>query len=122
MTDEQKTKLAKGLRKELTEAEALERDLDRLFASLQPPYGAQNRLENRLMAILDPAQAFDESDLVLDGGADQGPYSFEQALAQQQAQDAETGSDLLAAGLEEEPIEETDAQVQPDAQNDDKNL
>ncbi|XAL98930.1 hypothetical protein OT109_15250 [Phycisphaeraceae bacterium D3-23] len=122
MKDDPKTKLAKGLRKELIEAEALERDLDRLYATLQPPYGAQNRLENRLMAILDQGEAFSESDLVLDGGAETGPYSFEEALAQQQADD-DAGSDLLAAGLEEGPIEdpseEKEKSVQPDAEDDD---
>jgi len=112
MTDDKKQKLARGIRKELTEAQALEQDLDRLFGALQPPYGAQDRLQ----AILDPAQAFSEQDLVLDGGLPDGPYSFEDALAQQEAaNDSETGSDLLAAGLEEEPIDEP---VQPDSDDD----
>lgn len=107
MTDDKQDKLARGLRKELTEAEALERDLDRLFESLQPPYGAQDRLMAQLQA-----PAFSESELMLDSEPIDGPYSFEQALAEQQAQldadqaDQAAGSDLLAAGLEEEPIEE----------------
>lgn len=115
MTDDKQDKLARGLRKELTEAEALERDLDRLFESLQPPYGAQDRL----MAQLQPP-AFSERDLVLDREPIDGPYSFEQALAEQQAQldadqaDQAAGSDLLAAGLEEEPIEEPDEPAQSD--------
>lgn len=112
MTDDKQDKLARGLRKELTEAEALERDLDRLFESLQPPYGAQDRL----MALLQPP-AFSESDLVLDREPIDGPYSFEQALAEQQAQldaDQAAGSDLLAAGLEEEPIEESDEPTESD--------
>lgn len=111
MTDDKKDKLALGLRKELTEAQCLEQDLDRLFGSLQPPYGAQDRLQ----AILAPTQAFSEQDLVLDGGLPDGPYSFEDALAQQDLADAEAGSDLLAAGLEEEPIDEP---VQPDSDDD----
>ncbi|MEM9416506.1 MAG: hypothetical protein AAGA29_13675 [Planctomycetota bacterium] len=123
MKDDPKNKLAKGLRKELTEAEALERGLDRLYASLQPPFGAENRLNDRLMAITDPAQAFDESELVLDGGPQTGPYSFEEALAQQRTDDAEAGSDLLAAGLEEGPIEEQTEEnqksLQPDADDTD---
>lgn len=112
MTDDKQDKLARGLRKELTEAEALERDLDRLFESLQPPYGAQDRL----MAQLQPP-AFSERDLVLDREPIDGPYSFEQALAEQQAQldvDQAAGSDLLAAGLEEEPIEEPDEPTESD--------
>ena len=118
MTDDKKAKLARGLRRELTEAQCLEQDLDRLFGALQPPYGAQDRLQ----AILDPAQAFSEQDLVLDGGLPDGPYSFEDALAQQEAaNDSETGSDLLAAGLEEEPIEEKiDEPVQPEHTDDNK--
>jgi len=116
MTDDKKQKLARGIRKELTEAQALEQDLDRLFGSLQPPYGAQDRLQ----AKIDPAQAFSEQDLVLDAGLPDGPYSFEEALAQQQADD-EAGSDLLAAGLEEEPIDEkNDDPVQPDPDDSNK--
>lgn len=110
-TNDKKGKLAKGLRNELTEAEALERDLDRLFESLKPPYGAQDRL----MARLEQPKAFTEQDLILDGGVIEGPYSFEQALADQQAADEVKGNDLLAAGLEEEPIEEKKHDsVQPD--------
>jgi hypothetical protein len=109
MTDDKQDKLARGIRKELTEAEALERDLDRLFGSLQPPYGAQDRLMAQLQQ-----PAFSERDLVLDREPIEGPYSFEQALAEQEAlreaeqADQVAGSDLLAAGLEEEPIEEND--------------
>lgn len=108
MTDDKQDKLARGLRKELTEAEHLEQGLDRLFESLQPPYGAQDRLLANLLQP-DPPAAFDESDLVLDGGVSDGPYSFEAALARQQAEqeaDEAAGSDLLAAGLEEEPIDD----------------
>ena len=79
--------------RELREAEALESALTRLFASLQPPYGAAQRL----LAKIDGA--FHESQLTLD---DDGPFSFEQAAAER---DAASGSDLLAAGLEESEID-----------------
>lgn len=85
---------------ELREAEALEGGLTRLFASLQPPYGAAQRLLAKLEG------AFHESQLTLD---DAGPYSFEQAAALMGTDQAEADKlipDLLAAGLEEQPIDE----------------
>lgn len=92
MTDHGKNDLGK----ELKEAEKVESSLTRLFASLQPPFGAKDRLLAKL------ADGFHESQLTLD---EAGPYSFEQAARLAQA-DREAGSDLLAAGLEEEPIED----------------
>jgi hypothetical protein len=89
------------LARELREAEKLEKGLDRALGAMQPPFGAAQRL----MAHLGDG-VFHESQLTLD---DAGPYSFEKAAAQAKA-DAE-GADLLAAGLEEQAIEddETDA-------------
>lgn len=91
MTDQDPNNIARQLR----EAESLEAALTRLFAALTPPFGAAQRL----LAKLDGA--FHESQLTLD---DAGPYSFEQAAALAQF-DADM-PDLLAAGLEEEPIDE----------------
>lgn len=82
------------LAQELREAEAFEAALTRLFASLQPPYGAKERLLARL------TDCFHESQLTLH---DTGPYSFEQHAAQAEQ---EQTTDLLAAGLEEENPEE----------------
>jgi len=81
---------------ELKEAEKVESTLTRLFASLQPPFGAKDRLLAKL------SDGFHESQLTLD---DAGPYSFAEAARLAQA-DQHAGSDLLAAGLEEEPIED----------------
>lgn len=87
----------KNLAKKLREAEAIESSLTRLFGSLQPPFAASDRLQAKL------DNQFHESQLTLN---DTGPYSFEQAM--QDAQQ-DTESDLLAAGLEEEPIEDDGA-------------
>lgn len=90
----------KDIGSELRQAEALEAGLTRAFASLQPPSGAIERLLAKLAEL-----EFNESQLTLDQN---DPYNFEQALLAQQ-QDAEyEGSDLLAAGLEEEPIDESE--------------
>ena len=80
---------------ELREAERVESLLTRLFASIQPPIGALERLLAKLRDA-----SFHESELTLD---DSGPYSFEQA-----AQFERFESDLLAAGLDEEEIDEDD--------------
>ena len=80
---------------ELREQEVVQTSLTQFFASLQPPFGAQSRL----LAKLD--NSFHESQLTLD---DAGPYSFEEAAAMAQLDEAT--SDLLAAGLEEEEIED----------------
>ncbi|MFN3168999.1 MAG: hypothetical protein ACE37H_18275 [Phycisphaeraceae bacterium] len=89
------------LARELREAEKLERGLDRALSAVQPPFGAVQRL----MAKLGEG-VFHESQLTLD---DAGPYSFEKAAAAQARADAER-TDLLAAGLEEQEIDdETDA-------------
>lgn len=93
MTDQQNN----SIERELREQEATESGLTRFFETLAPPAGAQARL----LAKLD--NAFTESMLTLD---DQGPFSFEQAAAM--AQIDEVTTDLLAAGLEEEPIDEDD--------------
>lgn len=90
MTDQTKNNIARELR----EAEKFESELTRLFESLQPPFAASDRL----LARLDGA-GFHESELTLN---DAGPYSFEQAVAEREA----AGSDLLAAGLEEQEIDE----------------
>jgi hypothetical protein len=81
--------------RELREQEAAESGLTLFFASIVPPHGAKERL----LAKLD--NTFHESMLTLD---DQGPYSFEEAAAM--AQIDEVTTDLLAAGLEEGPIDE----------------
>ena len=96
MTDQPMDNLARELR----EAEKLEKGLTRSFSALQPPYGASQRLLAKL-----GDHAFHESQLTLD---DAGPYSFEKAFAQAQADEA--GTDLLAAGLEEQPLDEEDDQ------------
>lgn len=93
MTDQDKHNIARELR----EAEQVESALGRFFSSLQPPFCAAQRLLAKLEA------GFHESQLTLD---DAGPFSFEQAAAQQH-QDAQM-SDLLAAGLEEEAIDDAD--------------
>lgn len=85
---------APNLARELHEAETLESALTQVFAMLEPPQGAKQRL----LAVLE-ADGFHESQLTLDAGE---PYSFEEALIAQQY----VGTDLLAAGLEEEPIDE----------------
>ena len=112
-----KDKLSESLQSEFARMQDLETGLDQAFGSLQPPYGA----DQRLMSALQEAQAFQESDLTLDKEL-AGPYSFEQAAAQQQAhQDSDT--DLLAAGLEEgpvEPIESIDQEAQTDDADGDK--
>lgn len=91
MTDQNK----KPIERELREQEATESGLTRFFSSLVPPFGAKERL----LAKLD--NSFHESQLTLNDG---GPYSFEEAAAM--AQIDEATSDLLAAGLEEEEIDE----------------
>lgn len=98
-----------SLARELREAEALEAGLAKVFASVQPPAGAVERLLARLAEL-----PFHESQLTLD---DAEPYSFEQALrAQTQpSEPSHEGTDLLAAGLEEEPI---DDELDPDEPDD----
>ena len=91
MTDQKHNKIETELR----EQEVTERGLTAFFASIVPPFGAKERL----LVALD--NAFTESMLTLD---DHGPYSFEQAAAM--AQIDEVTTDLLAAGLEEGPIDE----------------
>lgn len=91
MTDQNK----QPLDRELREQEATESGLTRFFASLIPPFGAKERL----LAKLD--NSFHESQLTLN---DAGPYSFEDAAALAMVDEAT--SDLLAAGLEEEEIED----------------
>lgn len=81
--------------RELREQEATETGLTLFFASIVPPHGAKERL----LAKLD--NTFHESMLTLDDG---GPYSFEEAAAL--AQIDEVTTDLLAAGLEEGPVDE----------------
>lgn len=83
--------------RELREQEATEKGLTRFFAAIVPPAGAKERLLGKLDS------AFHESMLTLD---EAGPYSFAQAAAMAQRDDATT--DLLAAGLEEEPIDEAE--------------
>ncbi|MEO0475042.1 MAG: hypothetical protein AAF085_03585 [Planctomycetota bacterium] len=83
--------------RELREQEATESGLTLFFASLVPPFGARERLLDQLDNV------FHESMLTLD---DDGPYSFEQAAAM--AQIDEVTTDLLAAGLEEEPFDDDD--------------
>ena len=83
------------LDRELREQETTESGLTRFFASLVPPFGAKERL----LAKLD--NSFHESQLTLN---DSGPYSFEDAAALAMVDEAT--SDLLAAGLEEEEIED----------------
>jgi len=84
-----------SIERELREQEATENGLTRLFETIVPPAGARERL----LAKLD--NAFTESMLTLD---DRGPYSFEEAAAMAQIDEATT--DLLAAGLQEEPIDD----------------
>ena len=83
------------LDRELREQEATEAGLTQIFASIVPPAGAKARLLGKL------DNAFTESMLTLDDG---GPFSFEEAAAL--AQIDEVTTDLLAAGLEEEPIDD----------------
>lgn len=83
------------IERELREQEATENGLTRFFETIVPPAGAKARLLARLDS------AFHESMLTLD---DAGPYSFEEAAALAQIDEATT--DLLAAGLEEEPIDD----------------
>ncbi|MEM9021207.1 MAG: hypothetical protein AAGC44_11625 [Planctomycetota bacterium] len=90
--------LPESLRRELLAAERLESGLTALLSRLEPPYGAIERL----LAKIQPS--FHEHDLMLDGGYDQ-PINFQQAIAAMQA-DQDT-DDLLAAGLEEEPLDES---------------
>lgn len=85
------------IERELREQEVTEAGLTRLFETVVPPAGAHARL----LAKLD--NAFHESMLTLDDG---GPFSFAEAAAMSQIDDATT--DLLAAGLEEEPIDDLD--------------
>lgn len=82
---------------ELREQEATESGLTALFTSIVPPTGAKARLLGKL------ENAFTESMLTLDNA---GPFSFEEAAAL--AQIDEVTTDLLAAGLEEEPIDDDD--------------
>lgn len=97
---DQNQNLPESLRRELLATERLESGLTALMSRLQPPFGAVDRL----MAKLQPA--FHERDLMLDGDhADTGPINFEQAVAAMRADDPADKSDLLAAGLEEEPDE-----------------
>ena len=98
MTDQPKN----NLKRELREAEKVETGLTQLFASLQPPAGAAQRLQARL-------GGFHESQLTLD---DSGPYSFEEAAAMAELDAAD--SDLLAAGLEEEPVEDDEDEIDQD--------
>ena len=93
MTDQNKNPIDRELR----EQEATECGLTLFFASIVPPFGAKERLLDTL------DNAFTASMLTLD---DQGPYSFEHAAAMAQIDEATT--DLLAAGLEEEPIDDDD--------------
>lgn len=85
------------LDRELREQESTERGLTAIFASIIPPAGAKERLLGKL------DNTFTESMLTLDDG---GPYSFEEAAAL--AQIDEVTTDLLAAGLEEGPIDDDD--------------
>ncbi|MGB1124066.1 MAG: hypothetical protein ACPG4Q_02575 [Phycisphaeraceae bacterium] len=85
------------IERELREQEVTESGLTRFFETIAPPAGAKARLMARL------EDAFTASMLTLD---DQGPYSFEEAAAM--AQIDEVTTDLLAAGLEEEPIDDDD--------------
>lgn len=85
------------IERELREQEATEKALSLYFDTVTPPAGARRRL----LAQLD--SAFHESMLTLDDG---GPYSFEEAAAMAQIDDVTT--DLLAAGLEEGPVDDDD--------------
>lgn len=85
-----------NIARQLREAETLESRLTRLFAELAPPVGAAERL----LAKLDKG-VFHESHLTLD---DAGPYNFDEHAA---LAEADSGMpDVLAAGLEEELIDE----------------
>ena len=85
------------IERELREQEATETGLTAFFASIVPPAGAKARLLGEL------ENAVTESMLTLDDG---GPFSFEEAAAMAQIDEGTT--DLLAAGLEEEPIDDDD--------------
>lgn len=89
------------IERELREQEAAESGLTAFFASIVPLAGAKTRL----LETLDIALT--ESMLTLD---DAGPYSFEEAATL--AQIDEVTTDLLAAGLEEEPIDDDDVDDQ----------
>jgi|GEM_PF-3000825 len=93
MTDQNNNSLARELRG----AESLEAALTRMFAAMQLPHGAAQRLLAKLEGT------FHESQLTLD---DAGPYSFEMAAAQ--ARFDANMPDLLAAGLEEDQIDESE--------------
>ena len=105
MTD-QTNKLPDALRLELLETELLEATLTRVLGRAVPPFGAEQRLQAKL------AEGFHESELMLDAsgtdsGNDSGPFNFEQAVAAMQRDQDDAASDLLAAGLEEEEIDES---------------
>lgn len=104
MTDQPINNITNDLGRELREAEKLEKGLSRMFESLQPPFASAQSL----LAQLGDG-GFHESQLTLD---DAGPYSFEEAAAQAQvkSQDKAAGSDLLAAGLEEQAIEDGESE------------
>ncbi len=99
MTDQNNNDITRELR----EAERLEAGLTGFFASLQPPAGAAERL----LARFEHGE-FHESQLTLDDG----PYSFELAAHAQEQETA--GSDLLAAGLEEEITDEDELDPETD--------
>ncbi|MFK7789326.1 MAG: hypothetical protein AB8C95_07550 [Phycisphaeraceae bacterium] len=88
------------IERELRDQEATEAGLTRFFETLAPPAGAKTRLLSKL------DNAFHESMLTLDDG---GPFSFAEAAALAQIDEATT--DLLAAGLQEEPIDADDLGV-----------
>ena len=98
MTDQKNNDITRELR----EAERLEAGLTGFFASLQPPAGASERLMAQL------GEGFHESQLTLDDG----PYNFELAARAQEQDPA--GSDLLAAGLEEQVIDEDEMDPEVD--------
>lgn len=101
MTD-QNNKLPDVLRRELLETELLEATLTRVLARAVPPFGAEQRLQAKL------AEGFHESELMLDAsGTEAGPFNFEQAVAAMRQDQDDAANDLLAAGLEEEEIDES---------------
>lgn len=102
MTD-QANELPDALRRELLETELLEATLTRVLRRAVPPFGAEQRLQAKL------AEGFHESELMLDAapGTDAGPINFEQAVAAMQRDQDDATSDLLAAGLEEEEVDES---------------
>jgi len=104
-------KLSSDLRKQLQGLESLERLLDSAYGGLEPPAGAVEQLLGQLAgAVAESESAFSEADLMLDQAADTGPINFEQAVARMQSEDTDDhGSDLLAAGLEEEPVQPEDS-------------